>query len=129
MRANRRAAMLGPAALAALVCVSPGAFASGADLELLMFETPGCPWCERWTEEIGGAYPNTTEGARAPLRRVWLHDGAPEGVSLERPVRYSPTFVLVRTGREIGRIEGYPGQDFFWPLLGELLEKTEGESG
>jgi hypothetical protein len=32
-------------------------------------------------------------------------------------VRYSPTFVVVMDGREIGRIEGYPGEAFFWGLL------------
>ena len=35
----------------------------------------------------------------------------------------APTFVLVEDGRELGRIEGYPGEDFFWGLLGKLLEK------
>jgi hypothetical protein len=36
----------------------------------------------------------------------------------------------VEDGREIGRIRGYPGEDFFWGLLGEMIEKldTPGES-
>lgn len=129
MKMHRRAAFLGTAALVVVACVSSQAFAGGEDLELLMFETPGCPWCARWTEEIGGVYAKTAEGAQAPLRRVWLHDGAPDGVSLKRPARYSPTFVLVRAGREVGRIEGYPGEDFFWPMLGQLLEKTKENNG
>ena len=44
-------------------------------------------------------------------------------VQLHRPVRYSPTFVLVDQGREIGRIEGYPGENFFWGLLENLVLK------
>ena len=40
---------------------------------------------------------------------------------LVSPIRFTPTFVLVDDGREIGRIEGYPGEDFFWGLLERLL--------
>ena len=34
---------------------------------------------------------------------------------------FTPTFVLVREGRELARIEGYPGEDFFWGLLAAML--------
>ncbi len=37
--------------------------------------------------------------------------------------QYIPTFVLIDEGKEVGRIEGYPGEDFFWGMLGKLLEK------
>ena len=30
--------------------------------------------------------------------------------------------MLLDDGREVGRIEGYPGEDFFWFLLGELID-------
>ena len=43
-----------------------------------------------------------------------------------RKVLYTPTFILVEGGQEIGRIEGYPGEDFFWGLLKMMLEaKTD----
>jgi hypothetical protein len=35
---------------------------------------------------------------------------------------YTPTFVLAENGEELGRIEGYPGDAFFWGLLERLLE-------
>lgn len=97
--------------------------------ELLMFELRGCQWCERWRREVGVAYPNTPEGRRAPLRTVDIQ-AAPEGVRLASPVRFSPTFVLVDgSGREVGRIEGYPGADFFWGLYGNLLRRLPPPSG
>jgi len=96
--------------------------------ELLMFEERGCPWCARWHAEIGPAYPNTDEGRRAPLRRLDIHAPRPEGIALGPPLRLTPTFVLVERGREVGRITGYPGQDFFWGLLGELLARRDGKS-
>jgi len=42
-----------------------------------------------------------------------------------RGVMYTPTFVLLNNGREIGRITGYPGEDHFWGLLEELIVKME----
>ncbi|MEM6988824.1 MAG: hypothetical protein AAF499_20155 [Pseudomonadota bacterium] len=37
----------------------------------------------------------------------------------------SPVFVLWHAGREIGRIVGYPGEEFFWPMLNELLAELD----
>ncbi len=92
--------------------------------ELLMFEAPGCPWCLRWKQEVGVGYPKSPEGQRAPVRSVALQPGAPEGVKLASPVQFSPTFVLVDDqGREVGRIVGYPGADFFWGLFEGLVKK------
>lgn len=89
--------------------------------ELVMVEQVGCPWCEAWDREIAPAYPKTEEGKRAPLRRVDLHD-LPEDLEFKsRPV-FTPTFVLVEEGRELQRIEGYAGDQFFWFLLGQMLD-------
>ncbi|ACS40333.1 MULTISPECIES: regulatory protein SoxS [Methylobacteriaceae] len=89
--------------------------------ELLMFERRGCPWCREWERVIGPIYPKSDVGRRAPLRRVDLDAGLPPGLTLRRPIRYTPTFVLVEGGRELDRIEGYPGEDFFWGRAERLL--------
>lgn len=94
--------------------------------ELVMFERSGCIWCVRWHSEIGGIYDRTPEGLRAPLRRVGVRDEP--GFALEQPVIFTPTFVLVENGREVGRITGYPGQDAFWGLLGKLLPAKPGSA-
>ena len=88
--------------------------------ELLMYRKAGCPWCAAWDRQIAPAYPNTELGRRAPVRLLDMdHDASP--AALRMPVRFSPTFVLVEAGREVGRIEGYPGEDFFWGLLEKLV--------
>ena len=99
--------------------------------ELVMVEEPGCPWCAKWERELGAIYPKTAEGKAAPLRKVQLHDlrrkDGPEslGIDLDRPVMFTPTFLLIEDGGELARIEGYPGEDFFWGLLKVMLvEKT-----
>lgn len=92
-----------------------------AETYLLMAEETGCFWCARWNTEIAPIYPKTVEGKTAPLRRYDLHGEAPD-VTFERRVHYSPTFILVENGHEVGRIEGYPGEDFFWGLLTMMFE-------
>ncbi|NDR58085.1 thioredoxin family protein [Aliiruegeria sabulilitoris] len=96
-------------------------------LELVMVQQAGCHYCARWNAEIGPIYPKTAEGAHAPLRRVELGGKEMKKLTLQRRVNFTPTFVLVDTaGVEISRLEGYPGEDFFWGLLERmLLEKTD----
>ena len=93
--------------------------------ELLMFESRGCAWCAAWHREVGPGYAKSSEGTRAPLRREDLADAAKIQVALASPVVASPTFILVDRGREIGRITGYPGADFFWGLVGQLIAKLD----
>ena len=93
-----------------------------AETRLLMAEEQGCVWCERWHEEISEIYPKTAEGKTAPLLRYDLHNETPENVTFARRVHFTPTFILVDDGVEVGRIEGYPGEDFFWGLLTIMLQ-------
>jgi hypothetical protein len=106
-------------ALAAAVLLALPATAMAA--ELLMLEQPGCVWCAQFDAQIAPAWPKTPEGRRAPLRRVDITRPWPsdlEGIAKER---FTPTFVLMDDGREIGRIRGYVGDEFFWYRIGELL--------
>ncbi|WP_300515071.1 thioredoxin family protein [Aliiroseovarius sp.] len=91
--------------------------------ELVMVEESGCVWCARWEAELGAIYPKTPEGQLAPLRKVEIVETRDDtsGIAFARPVLFTPTFVLVEDGRELARIEGYPGEDFFWGLLGGIL--------
>ncbi len=82
----------------------------------------------RWDDEIGGIYPKTAEAKRAPLRRVDIDEPWPEDLSDIRPDAFTPTFVLVSEGREIDRMRGYAGDEFFWFLLAEMLEKLPRDS-
>ena len=99
--------------------------AARADAVLLMAEEDGCLWCERWNEEIADIYPKTDEGQKAPLQRYDLHGGKLADVTFATRVHYTPTFILVSDGKKVDRIEGYPGEDFFWGLLSELIAKIE----
>ncbi len=114
-------------------CVAPLAFVLAAlfaqpvwAAELVMFDAKGCEWCAAWDREVGAVYPKTAEGSLAPLRRVDLHGARPRDLQFITGVVYTPTFVLVEDGAEVGRIAGYPGEGHFWGLLGEALKNLNG---
>ncbi|MDA9435881.1 thioredoxin [Bradyrhizobium sp. CCBAU 51627] len=89
--------------------------------ELVMFERAGCVWCARFDAEIAPIYSRTEEGRAAPLRRVDLNRPLPADLSGIDPGVFTPSFVVVQEGREIGRIRGYPGDSFFFGLLSRIL--------
>jgi thioredoxin-related protein len=94
-------------------------------VELVMVEQAGCSYCARWNAEIGPIYPKTPEGTYAPLRRVDLRGDQMETLHLKRRVNFTPTFILVDSANhEIVRIEGYPGEDFFWGLVERMLREN-----
>lgn len=109
----------------ALALAAPAA----AALELIMVDRQGCQYCEAWKEDIGPAYPMTEMGQFAPLRIVDIRDAPPQGVTFDSRVLFTPTFVLIEDGTELGRIEGHPGDDFFWGLLFRLLSDRAGYDG
>ncbi|TPQ39097.1 thioredoxin [Bradyrhizobium guangdongense] len=89
--------------------------------ELVMFERAGCVWCARFNAEIAPVYAKTEESQAAPLRRVDLNSPLPADLAGIDPGAFTPTFVVVKEGREIGRIRGYPGDAFFFGLLDRIL--------
>lgn len=92
--------------------------------QLVMYEQNGCHYCERWLAEIGPTYPKTAEGQIAPLRMVNIHDTQPTDLSPKTQPVLTPTFVLMDNGHEVARIEGYPGEELFWWMMGTMIRDT-----
>lgn len=111
------------ALLLAFVTPLAGLAAHASAAELLMLERQGCVWCKRFDAEIAPIYPKTDEAQRAPLRRVDIDAPWPEDLAGVKPDLVTPTFILVDGGREIGRVRGYPGEEFFWFRIGAMLQK------
>lgn len=93
--------------------------------ELVMFERAGCVWCQRWDRAIAPIYGKTDEAKLLPLRRIDIDRQSADGIILAAPVRFTPTFVVVDQGREIGRIIGYANDESFWGLLAKLAAKID----
>jgi hypothetical protein len=90
--------------------------------ELVMFERAGCVWCARFDAEIAPIYAKTEEGRAAPLRRIDRNAALPSDLAGIDPGAFTPTFVVLEEGHEVGRIRGYPGDAFFFGLLDRILE-------
>ncbi|MGL4324618.1 MAG: thioredoxin family protein [Beijerinckiaceae bacterium] len=98
--------------------------------ELIMFRRPGCPWCVAWDRQIGPIWPKTEVGQRFPIRMVDITDkNVKSGLNLKIPVVFTPTFVLVHENKEVGRFEGYPGEEFFWGLIERLVKTVPPSAG
>lgn len=101
--------------LTALLIAQP---LSAAGAELVFVERTGCAYCAKWDREIGSIYPLTDEAQRMPLRRLDLVNGQPTGSA--SPVRFTPTFIVMHDGREVGRITGYISDTMFWGMLSAI---------
>ncbi|MDE0309517.1 MAG: hypothetical protein OXI60_06760 [Acidiferrobacterales bacterium] len=97
------------------------AFSADSESRLVMFDDEYCSWCRQWDEEIGVIYRFTPEHCQAPLKKIELGETLPDSIALREPVTYTPTFVLVVQGKEVDRIVGYPGEDFFWSMLDDMI--------
>jgi hypothetical protein len=109
--------------LACLASLFAGGLSTAA--ELVVLQQPGCAWCARFEAEIAPAWPKTPEGALAPLRRVDITEAWPEDLADISKERFTPTFILMDEGREVARLRGYVGDEFFWYRIGELVALLE----
>jgi thioredoxin-related protein len=104
-----------------LLAFAPAAARAADALELLFVERSGCPYCALFKREALQAYIASELNLSAPLRRASLDDGQPTGASLDEPVRFTPTFVLLRDGREVGRVVGYTDNALFFGAVERLI--------
>ncbi|TXB70096.1 SoxS protein [Paracoccus aurantiacus] len=99
--------------------------AEAARLQLLVAYDRGCGEYSRWQQEVGATYPASAEGRTAPLLPVAIDGAWPDGLALASRPRLSPTFVLLRDGFELGRIEGYRGANEFRAALDQMLGRAD----
>jgi|TARA_B100000902_G_C26778881_1_gene654055 thioredoxin-related protein len=93
--------------------------------ELIMVEQQGCYYCLEWKDQLGHIYPKTPEGKYAPLKTIDITE-VDKIEGLQRDVIFTPTFILMENNKELGRLEGYSSEDFFWEVLEVILEKETG---
>ena len=99
--------------------------AESVDLDLLMIDDTACPYCELWDEEIGYMYSKSAEGKLAPLIRHHYGEKLPKEIKLLSEPVVTPTFIVLENNLERFRIEGYPGEEFFWSFLSEYILKLK----
>jgi len=105
-----RSAVLG------ILLVLVSAMSAGA-AQLIMIDNKACPYCRQWNKEVGATYSKSPLGRIAPLRRVYAHKRWPSDLSGIQRDSFTPTFILVDDGQEVGRIRGYLNKEWFWANL------------
>ena len=100
--------------------------AAAQEFRLLMIEQAGCYYCRVFNRDVAPVYEASEEGRIAPLVHVQLRGPMPEGVTLSSTPFVTPTFILIGPdGVEIERLTGFPGEDFFWPYIGDMISAAQ----
>ena len=110
---------------AALLLILPATGAQAQDatgFRMLMIEQTGCYICRIFNRDMAPIYESSVEGAAAPLVHAELRGDLPDGITLKSRPYVTPTFILIGPdGVEVERLTGFPGEDFFWPYINDML--------
>jgi len=97
-------------------------------LELLMAHNPDCHICQKFIEEVAVDYNDSEIAKRLPLVIIsvydqpeWFKQAYAEGRI--KKIRGTPTFIIWNGRKELGRIIGYNGKQWFYERLNELFQK------
>lgn len=109
---------------AALVALALSSAAQAA--ELIFVQADGCIHCIRFNRQMAAPYRASESGRKVPLRDVDLAKRWPADLGqVDRPP-YTPVFILVEDGRELGRFNGYLGPKQFNREVKRLLRRLPG---
>ena len=93
--------------------------AAAAESQLIMVTSDHCPYCQAWELDVGKIYDESPYALSLPLTRVEIGSKTPRGVTLQKPVVGTPTFLIIYKGEEINRQNGYIDAKMFWWWLSE----------
>jgi thioredoxin-related protein len=91
--------------------------------ELVMVDSRACFYCTKFHREMAPTYAASAVGQRAPLRKVSVYKRWPSDLAGVRRAPYTPVFILVDEGKEIGRFAGYKSPVVFWSRLNRLMAR------
>ena len=93
-------------------------------LELLMGHNPSCHICQKFLKEVAVNYDNK----ELPLIIIDAYnqpDWFKEAYSENRikPIRGTPTFIIWNGRKELARLVGYSGKEWFYTNLDSMFKK------
>ncbi len=93
--------------------------------EILVVEAEGCLYCPVFRRDVLPAYQATPRAKVVPLR--FADVGAVEAGSLvlAGSIDSVPTVLVLKSGQEVGRLEGYAGRENFFRSIEGLLAGVE----
>ena len=120
-------------AVAAMVGISVSASHAGLDveaplptsnLELIVMEAEGCTYCDLFRRDVLPSYQASERAKDMPIRFLDINDATAEELGLDSPVDIVPTFVVLKDHKEVGRIPGYVGPEFFFHSINHLISSA-----
>ena len=96
---------------------------AAADSQLIMVTSDYCPSCQAWELDVGKVYDKSPYATTLPLTRAEIGGKMPGGVTFQKPVVGTPTFLIIHNGQEIGRQNGYIDAEMFWWWLSDYTAK------
>ncbi len=94
---------------------------STGTLELVVIEADGCIYCGLFRRDVLPSYAVSEQGKQMPVRFVDVNDTNTARLDLKSPVDIVPTFIVVKSQHEVGRISGYMGPEDFFHSISYLL--------
>ncbi|MDC3092651.1 thioredoxin family protein [Paracoccaceae bacterium] len=93
--------------------------------ELLYFYADTCAYCKTWENEIANIYVKTEFEDEFKLSFINVFSNVElENYGISKTVKVTPTFIFVKDKMEVGRIEGYNGQELFWWQVDEIIKSN-----
>ena len=110
------------------VVASLGAASAGAQaMDLIMFESPSCGTCKLFKREVLPIYAASPAGKVFPLWVVEM--GSKLSFRINQPVTFTPTFIWVDNGVEVGRFSGYFGKEKFFSIVNKAANSQNYRNG
>ena len=90
--------------------------------KLLYFYSNTCAYCKAWENEIANIYLKTEFEDEFKLSFIDFFSNVDlEKYGISKMVKVTPTFIFVKDKIEVGRIEGYNGQELFWWQVDDVI--------
>ena len=101
--------------------------AAAQAMDLIMFEGPNCGTCKLFKREVLPIYAASPAGKIFPLWVVQMREKV--SFRLNEPVTFTPTFVWVDNGVEVGRFAGYYGKEQFFNIVNKAASTYNHKNG
>ncbi len=92
--------------------------------ELIMFKTSICNHCAVFDQEVASLYKTHSLAKKAPWINVNLDDAGTGKYHLRKPIDMVPTFVVMKNGKEIGRLPGVIDKFMFLAFVRDKVYPT-----
>jgi Thioredoxin-like domain len=129
---DRTSVLIVAAAALIAACILPAIAARGPEqvpitptrVEILVFETEDCLYCQIFRRDVLPQYEVSKRARVAPIRFLNATTADPKKLGLDAPISMLPTVVVMREGRERGRITGYLGPEPFFHMVTRIIRTT-----